>query len=107
MHLLSAFSINMLDFEYNEHNIHISKMTEEEVRMTLEDTFKSCIGHESTATALSERLDLAVDFNRTVVTLSDEDVAIVAQLPRPREGQIYTRKEIENMNIDYYYVQIE
>ena len=108
MYLLSAFSINMLDLTEYDHAVKFNTMTEEEVIKTLDDNaFESYIAHESTAIVLSARLGVEIDYNRNNILLGDGDYAIVCQLPRQKEGQLYTQEEIAEMNIAYIFIEID
>lgn len=104
MYLLNAFSLNMLQFpnlvKFQELNIDDVKQTLSQMRFT------SAIGHESTAQVLSQRLGMKIDYNRVDVSLKPGDEAIIAQLPRPKEGQIYSAIEIQEMPIRFIYVYV-
>lgn len=108
MFILSAFSINMLDLSDTSYSVKFSAMTEEDARKTLqENAFESFIGHEGTASVLSSRLGQDIAFNRTNVLLGAGDFAIVCQLPRPKEGQVYAEEEVASMKIAYIFVEVD
>lgn len=105
MKLLSAFSINMLAMPVQVSFVEVSL---EEVRslLSMGKPMESYIGHMATAEILSAKLGFAVSFNREDVVLKSGDEAIVAQLPRPREGQVYSGQEISDMAIRYVCIDV-
>lgn len=73
-------------------------MKELDARRTLQDnSFESFVAHESTAEVLSERLGMSIIPTRKNLLLGDGDYAIIAQLPRPLEGQVYTKEEVASI----------
>lgn len=66
---------------------------------------KSAIGHESTAKILTELLGFEVKANRVPYEQREREVAIVFKLKgRPPEGKILSKKEIETIGYDFYFL---
>ena len=82
MKLLNAFSLNMLA-EFPAQPL-FEEISLGEARKALADGFESAVGHVETATVFSEQLGIAVPVNRTTVSLSAGDVAIIGQYRGPR-----------------------
>ncbi len=78
--LSNAFSLQMLDLEEKQ-QVEITPLTQVETIEVLKgNDFTSCIGHPDTASVLSEYLGLDVKMNRINVSLTNNDILIVAQL---------------------------
>jgi len=106
MYLLTAFSLNML--EELPIFVKFDEVTEEDVKYHLEHMkFVSAVAHESTAKLLTKRLGIEVQFNRIDVRLKHGDEAFIAQLPRPKEGQIYSEEEVQSLSLKFIYVYVK
>ena len=107
LYLVSAFSINMLDFNNkNELIIKIQKISEEMVKEILrKQEFVSAIGHESTARLISKKLGIQVSANRIQIKAKKGDKIIVLQLlQRLPEGKILTEEELQQIPIQWFMV---
>ncbi len=73
----------------------------------LNEKFISGIGHETTASFLTKKLNIEVPTNRIKVAMKKGDVAIIFKLlgPRPAEGKIYTEKEIEAAGYEFQLIK--
>ena len=104
----NAFSLGMLPVNATEIKLRVKIITLEDVKKLTENGFESCIGHESTASILTELLGKEVRMNRIPITLEKGDIIIVFQIiGRLEEGKILTRNEIEKLNYRFYLVEIE
>ena len=80
LYLLNAFSLQMLNLEQKQ-KVEIAPLTKEKVSEILRgNDFTSAIGHPDTASALSEELGFDVKMNRINISLTNNDILIVAQL---------------------------
>ena len=105
VYLTNAFSLTMI--QSFPVTIEINEISETEVKNIL-DKFVSAIGHESTAQLLSSKLNKEITFNRISITLTAEDILIVAQLMGPRkEYKDMTVEEIQNYPIKYFLIKIK
>jgi len=77
--LSNAFSLQMLDLQGTS-SVQVTPLTLDEVRQILKKGFISAVGHQDTATVLSDMLGLDVPCNRINVHLTPDDVLVVAQL---------------------------
>ena len=77
--LSNAFSLQMLDLQ-TKSNIEIVPMELKEVQQVLKNGFVSAVGHQDTATVLTDMLKVDVEYNRINVNLNSNDVLIVAQI---------------------------
>lgn len=70
--------------------------------------FVSAIGHESTAKALTEYLQINIPFNRITISVNPGDAIIVCSLNGPRlaEGQILTKDEIQARGFSFSIIEI-
>ncbi len=78
-------------------------ITVKKVRKLLqENEWRSAIGHDSTASMLSEILGMFVAKNRVAITMQKGDIAIVFKLKqRPPEGAILTKDELEKIGFEF------
>jgi hypothetical protein len=87
--------------------IEIQELSVDDVKKILENnkSIKSIIGHESTATLLSQLLGIKVEFNREAIMLKPGDSLIVFQLlTRLPEGKILSLEEIQQLPFKFYYI---
>jgi hypothetical protein len=78
----------------------------DEVRQLLRQGFVSAIGHESTATLLSQLLGISVPMNRIAVSAVPGDVLVhFALKTRLPEGRVLSEEELRQL--DFYFVVSE
>jgi ribosomal protein S27AE len=110
LYLSNAFSLGMIASP--EAVIHVEEISKGraaiEVTAALhDDRFKSVIGHEATASILSELLGIQVAVNRERITLRNGDELIVFQLlTRLPEGKILAVDEIRKLGYRFFLVSI-
>ena len=107
VYLANAFSLAMLPENFSG-SIEVRSMPAEEVVDFLRGTeFVSCVGHDSTAQILSEKLRLPVECRRVSISLKLGDTLIVAQLMGERkEVRDMSREEIEAYPVQFFLVRI-
>lgn len=82
MLLLNSFSLNMLaDFPAQP---LIEEISLDEARAVIADSLESAVGHADTAAVLGSQLGMTVPANRTTVTLSQGESAVIGQYRGPR-----------------------
>ena len=109
LYLVSAFSLNMLDFNNkNELIIKIQKISEEMVKEILsKQDFVSAIGHESTARLISKKLGIEVPANRIQIKAKKGDKIVVLQLlQRLPEGKVLSEQELQQIPTQWFLVSI-
>jgi hypothetical protein len=79
IYLSNAFSLQMLNLS-QENNLTITPLKVGEVKEMLSGTFINSIGHTDTANVLSNELGFYIDSNRINISLTNNDILIVAQL---------------------------
>ena len=106
LYLGNAFSLSMLS--KNKNLVSVKVITIEDVKKLLENEFTSVVGHESTASILSDLLSKEVKVNRVSVKLNRLDKLIVFQLLQQRlpEGKLLTKDELQKINYKFYLVEI-
>ena len=77
--LSNAFSLQMLDLEQKQ-QVEITPLTQVETIELLKNDFTSAVGHADTANVLTDLLKITVPANRINVSLTNNDILIVAQL---------------------------
>lgn len=97
-YLGNAFSLAML-------STFPSAIKVEEVGIeNIPDNVESVVSHESTAQVVSRLLKREVPFNRVNISLKRGDVLYVFQvLKRPREGQIFSQAELQEIVQNHLY----
>ena len=110
IYLANAFSLSMLPPK-KEFELHIREIDINEVKEWLKLKFTSVIGHEATASVLSQLLGIQIPVNRIQIKLEHGDILIVFQLmTRLPEGKILTREELEQLIqqglVKFYYVSV-
>jgi len=104
-YLGNAFSLAMLPG--GDVTVQVREVRAREAREILRPGFTSCVGHESTAQLLAERLHLPVECRRVTISLTDGDMLIVAQLMGDRkEYKDMSREEIATYPIKFFLVRI-
>lgn len=78
-YISNAFSINMMDIR-NFSLLRIKNIQSSDIPRRV----KSVVGHQDTAKLISKILGFEVPFNRTSLTLKEQDVLYVAQYKGPR-----------------------
>lgn len=98
----NAFSIQMLT---GGATVNFAPVTAEYVARKLQAEFESYVGHPDLAAVISDITGIEIPVNRTSLTLTDDDVLIVAQYRGPRlaEG---TTKLPEGATIEFWKVMI-
>lgn len=81
MHLLNAFSLNMVDGDCTVDVVRIDRYA---ARKSLEEGYVSAVGHRETAAIFGQLLELPVEHARTTVLLRPGDRAVVGQYIGPR-----------------------
>jgi len=102
--LTNAFSLNML--VQDKALVSVEQLSLEEAKTVLETNgFISAVGHQDTATILSNLLGLSVSVNRVNVVLDSDTTLIVAQYRGPRlpEG---AAELPEGARIEFYRVRL-
>jgi urate oxidase len=80
----------------------IRRASIEEVRQLLSRGFVSAVGHQATATLLSQLLGIEVPFNRVTVKAEPGDILIHFVLrERIPEGKILTLEELQSLPFDF------
>ncbi|NPA32308.1 MAG: DUF1874 domain-containing protein [Aquificae bacterium] len=102
IYLTNAFSLGMLS---GKCTLEVEELpTDRAVEELKEKGFISFISHQSTAQVLSELLGREVPFNRANLKLKTGDELIVFQLlKRLKEGQVFSRKELEEILQEDYF----
>jgi len=103
IYLLNSLIVPV-DFRKHERvSVTMRYATIDEVRQLLRQEFVSAIGHESTATLLSQLLGINVPMNRIAVSAAPGDVLIhFALRTRLPEGRVLSEEELRQL--DYYFV---
>jgi len=60
------------------------EISKDEAKKALAEGFTSAVGHADTAAVFSSQLGTKVEANRTTVSLSEGDVAVIGQYQGPR-----------------------
>ena len=110
VYISNAFSLNMLPEIVKKCTIHIKEATLEEVKKILNTDLEiiSAVGHQSTATVLSELLEREIPANRIPITLTSDDILIVFQLlVRLEEGKVLTKEEIRQLKYKFFVIEIK
>jgi hypothetical protein len=108
VYLLNALIVP-IDFEkHPQVTIRIRKATVEDVRqLLLSRGFISAIGHQATATLLSQLLGIEVSFNRVTVKAEPGDILIHFVLrERIPEGKILTLEELQRLPFDFAITEV-
>lgn len=81
IYLANAFSLQMLGLD-TPTNIKVEPISQETVECILlgDNGFTSAIGHQDTANVLSNMLGIPVAMNRISVSLTKDDILVVAQV---------------------------
>jgi hypothetical protein len=97
-----------IDFErFPKVTVKIRKASIEEVRQLLSRGFVSAIGHQATATLLSQLLGIEVPFNRVTVKAEPGDILIHFVLrERIPEGKILTLEELQRLPFDFAITEV-
>jgi hypothetical protein len=97
-----------IDFErFPKVTVKIRKASIEEVRQLLSRGFVSAIGHQATATLLSQLLGIEVPFNRVTVKAKPGDILIHFVLrERIPEGKILTLEELQRLPFDFAITEV-
>ncbi|MFZ8856649.1 MAG: STIV orfB116 family protein [Candidatus Caldarchaeales archaeon] len=97
-----------IDFErFPKVTVKIRKASIEEVRQMLSRGFVSAIGHQATATLLSQLLGIEVPFNRVTVKAEPGDILIHFVLrERIPEGKILTLEELQRLPFDFAITEV-
>ena len=101
--LVNAFSVNMLNGDNQA--VDFAPISGMEAREMLENGFLSFIGHESTATLLSHRLGIDVDYNRQSYRFMPRDQVILAQYNGPRLHE-FAIELPEGASLNFWLIQI-
>jgi len=97
-----------IDFErFPKVTVKIRKASIEDVRQMLSRRFVSAIGHQATATLLSQLLGIEVPFNRVTVKAEPGDILIHFVLrERIPEGKILTLEELQRLPFDFAITEV-
>ena len=101
--LVNAFSVNMLNGDNQA--VDFAPISGEEARDVLSNGFKSFIGHESTASLLSHRLGLEIEFNRQSYRFMPNHRVVLAQYNGPRLPE-FALELPDGAYINYWLIQI-
>ena len=101
--LVNAFSVNMLNGDNTA--VDFAPISGEEAREILCGGFRSFIGHESTATLLSHRLGIDVEYNRQSYRFMPNDRVVLAQYTGPRLPD-YALELPEGAHLNFWLIQI-
>lgn len=108
--LANAFSLGMISSSLNEGIIHFEKVSLDTLKYLLSQngvTVKSVVGHQATASVLSQLLGIPVSCNRVPYTLSKDESLIVFQLKtRLEEGKVLTEEELKALEFDIFVVNL-
>ncbi len=102
-YLGNAFSINMI--QNFPANISINKVKIETVKEMLHADFTSAIGHKDTAMIVGNLLGMEIEANRISISLTPNDVLIVAQYKGPRLPEGATQLP-EGAKIEWFIVTV-
>jgi len=106
VYLANAFSLTMLPENFSG-SIEVKNISTEEASDLLRGEFQSCVGHESTAQLLTEKLAVHVECRRVSISIQPGDTLIVAQLMGERkEYRDMSREEIEAYPVQFFLVRI-
>lgn len=107
-YLCNAFSLSMLaGFPADKPvTLRARRVSLPEVKTELFPHFFSAVGHPDTAGVLSELLGVPVPINRINITLSQDDVLVVAQYSGPRLPERSTSLP-EGASFDWWVVKCE
>jgi hypothetical protein len=88
-----------IDFDKNQNAIvKFSKITIEEAKEILKNSFVSAVGHEGTARVLSQLLDIEIPVNRITVFFNKGDIGIHFFLKqRLPEGKVLSEQELKQL----------
>ena len=111
VYLANAFSLSMLSSEAFKREgsaiIIVTKIDIDEVKRLLRHGFVSAVGHEATATLLSQLLGFEVRANRIQVSLGTDDKLIVFQLMgRLPEGRVLSEEELKTLPYQFFLVTV-
>jgi len=82
-------------------NVRLRKVGVEEAKKLIGEDFISAIGHEATASLLTEILDVEIPMNRISVRMNIGDRGLHFMLyQRLPEGKILTKEELEELQYD-------
>ena len=90
IYLCNAFTVHMLPLmRVNEsHTLNITKISAKEVMSILrENAFRSYFGHEESARHLAKYLGVTIKICRGYITLTENDILIVAAITGKREWE--------------------
>jgi hypothetical protein len=107
VYIANSFSLNMLSVVPSD--LHVEEITADEVkRLINENEFLSVIGHEATASILTEILQTPIKANRVPVKIGKNDKLIIFQvMKRLEEGQILSSEEIKNLPTKFLIVEMK
>lgn len=104
--LLNTTIITGLPNDGESADYTVTKLSLVEVSEWLPYGFKSYIGHESTAEIMSTLTGQKVTVNREQYTQYNNNFAICFKMRgRPKEGQILSKEEIEEIGYDWYLIE--
>lgn len=109
MYICNAFSLGMLDMAKSKMNIKIVRLSDDEAKYFARKTnLKSAIGHESTASLVSQLLGMIIPMNRIQLKLKSGDRILIFQLlSRLPEGKIiFDDDELRKISYDWFVVTI-
>lgn len=104
IYLGNAFSLQMMDLT-SPHRISVEPITLETVQSILADGFTSAVGHQDTANVLTNMLGFDVQMNRISISLTADDILIVAQVTGGRLPEGATTLP-EGVSIQFVKVQL-
>jgi len=110
IYIANAFSLNMLPGISKEYTIYIREATLEEVKQILNTELEviSAVGHQATATVLSQLLGKEIPTNRITIQITIDDILIVFQLlARLEEGKVLTEEEIRQLKYKFFVIEIK
>lgn len=106
MHILNAFSLNMIDPEAAAVTVRFAKMSRGVVGYIGRDSgLSSAIGHADTARIVSSLIGVDIPMKRESVVLRPGDVAIVAQYRGERLPEGATELP-EGATLEFYLVEV-
>ena len=103
IYLTNAFSLQMLN-GISEAKVGVRKLSADQVCQKLQGSFVSAVGHEATATFLSELFGVYIQYNRFNLRLEENDDVIVAQYSKGRLNGELTKLQPDDFS--FYEVKI-
>jgi len=105
VYIANAFSLSMI--QNLPAKLEVEEVSEEYVKIIAKRAV-SAIGHEATASIVSERLGVQVPVNRVQIKLNEGDCVYVFQLlQRLPEGKVLSKEEISSIPAKWVRVYVK